>query len=221
MSIFNKGGGISAPNPGGGGSSGSKIKGVDVYHEDDVNSWSQVLNAGYQFAICKASQGLGGDSAFVRYFEGAKAAGLIVGGYHFLNYNESGASQARVFANMLKSAGFNSGDLTPVLDWEYADGHDPTSSEIAIVRDALAEIQQLTGRNPMIYCSNYLPNSIGNPAWFRAHPLWVARYGANPTVSWNFWQYSESASIAGIGNSADANYFSGSLADLRNFVSQY
>lgn len=202
--------------------SGTRIKGVDVYHDDDINSWANVKSAGYQFAFIKCSQGLNADVKFEQYFKGAKAAGLIAGAYHFMSYSSSGSKQAEVAVSRCEHAGMGKDDLPLVCDWEYSDGHDPKESEIATVREFLAKVKELTGRTPIIYCSNYLPISLGNPSWFRAYPLWIARYGANPSsANWSFWQYSESAHVSGIGNEADANYFNGSLDELRHFISTH
>lgn len=220
MSIFKPGTidpSVPTPVP----SNGQQVRGIDVYHNDDVRSWAKVKAAGYEFVFIKCSQN-SPDPKFVEYWNGAKAAGLIVGGYHFMNYGVSGAKQAELAVSMLNKVSGGKDDFSLTCDWEYADGHDPKTSEIAIVQDFLKTAQSLTGRTPIIYCSNYLPNALGNPAWFRAYPLWVARYGAKPSMSnWKFWQYSESGSIPGIANGCDVNLFAGNLIELKQFVAAH
>lgn len=209
MSIFNKGTlNPSAPNPP---LSGGRLHGIDVYHEDDVTSWAAIAQSN-SFAICKTSEGSSPDSKFLQYAAGGKSAGLKVGGYHFMHYGAgSGAAQAQLAVSMINQAGVR----MLACDWEYTDGHTPTSSEIAVVQDFLKTAESLMGKKPWIYCSNYLPGSIGNPSWFSAYPLWVARYGANPTVAtWDIWQYGESSSVSGVGNPCDVNYFNGTQAEL-------
>ena len=60
--------------------------GIDVsLYQKDVN-WSQVFAAGNRFAFIKCSQGVTvTDPKFTANFDGAKAAGLLVGVYHFIN----------------------------------------------------------------------------------------------------------------------------------------
>lgn len=199
--------------------SDERIRGVDVYHGDEISSWSKVKAAGYLFAFIKSSQGLGVDEKFEQNVKDAKAAGLIVGAYHFMSFAVNGSKQALVAVNRANNAGLGKTDLPIVCDWEYSDGREPKSSDILIVREFLEKVKELTGRTPIIYCSNYLPASLGNPSWFKQYPLWVARYGATPSSSnWSFWQYSESAHVPGINNEADVNYFKGSLADLKSFI---
>lgn len=208
----------SAPSTGGG-----PIYGVDVYHEDNVTSWSEMLSNGIQFAFCKASEGESSDPKFSEYFSGAKSAGLIAGAYHFYNTAIDQASQAKFFASRLEAVGFSKSDLPPVFDFEKASGN--FSSIDAINCQAfLKQLHVSTGRLPMIYMSESTFAALGNPSWMKNYPWWIARYRSlsqGPGIDgWTIWQYSGSASIPGLANSGDKNIFQGSLADLKAWISK-
>jgi lysozyme len=91
---------------------------------------------------------------------------------------------------------------------------------IANLTSLLAALQQWTGRQPMIYTDSGFWNGLGTGA-FGTYPLWIAQYEVTaPTLPagwalWDFWQHSETGSIAGIQGSVDLNVYSGSLAALQ------
>lgn len=210
------GGGIlPSPTPG---STGGPIHGVDCYHLDAVNSWAKIQQAGFLFAMIKTSQGTSADPKCGQFFPGAKAQGMPTGGYHFMNYNVSGAAQAKEMFNILNGSGYVKTDMIPWCDWEYGDGHNPTSSEISIVRNFLDTMDALVNRVTGIYCSDYLPGAVGHPQWFTSRPLWDARYGGTPVNKYVYHQYSGTGSVPGIGNPADVNIFHGSLEDLKSWI---
>lgn len=217
MGIFNKGGSISAPNPAS--NSGGPLRGVDIYHEDSVN-FSAMVSGGLSFVIIKATDGLSQDSKFAEYYAAAKAAGLKVGAYHFVNFNEDGAAQAAYFQRVLNSVGYGKTDLPPCLDFENTSG-DYSTADGNLALTFLKALQSSSGRKPMIYLSSGAPHSFGSPSWLANYYLWVASYNSSPHVpspwgSWTFWQSSGSASVPGVNNEADSDYFNGSWADLNN-----
>lgn len=223
MGIFQKGNTLNpiagddpAPSPG---SSEGPIKGVDLFHEDNVTSWSAMLNGGYVFAILKASQGLAADPLFVSRYHAAKAAGLVVGAYHFYSTGSSQSLQASFFNSILNSVGYAKDDLPPTFDFENSSG-DYSSADGNNALTFLQTLKSLSGRLPMLYCSDSVPGELGNPSWMKAYPLWVARYGASPRNSYVIWQNSENASIPGLGNFGDSNVFNGSIQDLKTWISK-
>lgn len=222
MSIFQKGTLIpTSPNspapqtP----STGGPIYGTDIFHLDDVNSFSAMKDGGIDFVIIKASQGMGADPKFAEYYRGAKAAGLIVGSYHFYSTSASQSSQAAFFWNICQSVGYSKSDLPPCFDFEKASG-DFSSNDAANALGFLKTLQSLSGRLPMLYMSDSTPSGLNNPSWMKAYPWWIARYGHAPVSPYVILQYSESASIPGLGNSGDKNRFEGSVADLQAWISK-
>jgi GH25 family lysozyme M1 (1,4-beta-N-acetylmuramidase) len=100
-------------------------RGIDVSRYQTVTSWSRVKSAGYRFVIIKASERNNLESpVWLRYARGARAAGLLIGSYHFARPAQSSAgSQASYYVDRLQEAGFRSGhDLPPVLDIEDTGG---------------------------------------------------------------------------------------------------
>lgn len=81
----------------------SVVEGVDVsgwQHPDGAKiDWAAVAKAGKRFAVVKATQGTTGLNAYLHEdAAGAKAAGLLVGAYHYATPNEGdGALQATWF----------------------------------------------------------------------------------------------------------------------------
>ncbi len=204
----------------------SPIKGVDVYHGDNITNWNTVLKSGFQFVFIKASQGLGSDPNYASNKKNAESAGLITGAYHFISFERDAKEQARHFVDVINTGGgLSKNNLPPVLDFEYLPGRDPKPADAQVAKDFLEELQSLTGRLPIIYLSRSVPGEIGTPAWLAKYPLWLASYNKTvqvpaPWASYTFWQYSESETVPGISNKADGNYFNGSLDDLRLFISK-
>lgn len=223
MSIFNKrtlepttG---SPSNP----TSGGPIYGVDVYHEDDVTSWVKMKASGIEFVYIKASQGLSYDPKFMQYYSGAKSAGLIVGAYHFYSMGSNQRQQADFFNKRLQAVGYVKEDLPPCFDFEKASG-DFSSSDANNALIFLNELQAASGRLPMLYMSQSTYTGLNKPSWMLKYPWWLARYRSEAlgpgTDNWVLWQFSESATIAGLANKGDKNKFRGSLEDLKIWISQ-
>ncbi len=200
-------------------STGGPIYGIDLFHEDDVQSWAEMLSNGYVFAILKASQGLSADPLFASRFAAAKAAGLIVGAYHFYSTSSDQASQAQFFSNLCQSVGYDKTDIPLCFDFENSSGN-YSSSDGANCQAFLQELASISGRIPLLYMSDSVPGELGNPSWMSNYPWWIARYGASPKNPYIFWQQSGSASIPGLGNPGDKNIFNGSVADLQQWISK-
>lgn len=107
------------------------ILGVDVFSGYGVIDWRRVAAAGVRFAICKCTEGnepKRNDVHFARNVAGAKAAGIIVGAYHFgyplrsgpgLPAGRSPKEQAERFFEVSKGLGSSAGELPPTLDFEW------------------------------------------------------------------------------------------------------
>src|SRR5687768_13184555 len=62
----------------------ARVHGVDVSQWQGVMNWTTTYNAGARFAIAKATQGVGfTDPQFDNNKINAKAAGILIGFYHF------------------------------------------------------------------------------------------------------------------------------------------
>ena len=75
---------------------------IDLYHGDNVNvDFSVIRSENIDAVILKASQGTWTDPTFLERVQEVRAAGLLVGAYHFLD----GSSPADQIAHFLTVAG--------------------------------------------------------------------------------------------------------------------
>ena len=97
------------------------IPGIDVSKWQDDNStpqkmdFSKSVDQGAKFVFIKATERMGVDGDFLWNWDSAKSAGLLRGAYHFLRWDLSGLTQARIFCSLLKD---DRGELPPVADYE-------------------------------------------------------------------------------------------------------
>lgn len=83
----------------------SHARGIDVSRWQGSIDWKQVREAGISFVFIKASQGSSlEDPKFAENVQGAKAAGLLVGAYHFLGAASAAAArqEAKHFVETMK-----------------------------------------------------------------------------------------------------------------------
>ncbi|MDO7907175.1 glycoside hydrolase family 25 protein [Paenibacillus sp. JX-17] len=204
--------------------SSSDVRGIDVSHHQGTIDWAAVREDGITFAFVKASQGQRFmDPQFVRNAQEAAQAGLLTGAYHFVDaVSQSEARlEARHFAAVLQRAGgAEAFMLPPVMDYENNPGSLKPDQITVVALAFLSELEQLTGRRPIVYTGNSFAANFG-PA-LGAYDLWIARYSSRPPTdttawqSWNFWQYSDSGRVAGIRGNVDLNVYDGTEQQLRS-----
>lgn len=200
------------------------MKGIDVSHWQGEIDFGKVASTSTKFVIIKATQGTGYvDPKFAQNKSRARAAGLLVGYYHFADGGDA-KKEAQHFVN--KVGDIKAGELL-VLDWEI--GHvDP----VGWSKTFLDEVTRIAGFKPLFYTNsarlyqyNWSPVIGGN------YGLWVAQYGLNlPIVSgspriggWPFyalWQYTSRGSVNGINGYVDMNYTSMTLDTLKKYGKQ-
>jgi lysozyme len=190
--------------------------GIDVSKDQGSVAWGAVADAGIVFAFIKATDGMTYvDPMFAQNWQEAGAAGLLRGAYHFFRAEDDPQTQATWFWQTVGGPG----ELPLVVDVEETMGQ-PASVVVANLTAFLASLEQLTGKQPIIYTDPGFWNGLGTSA-FGAYPLWVANYGvAQPTLPagwaiWDFWQYSETGQVAGIQGDVDLDVFSGPASALQ------
>jgi len=218
-----------------------RLRGVDVSHWDGTVDWERVAEAGYRFAILKATDGVNMvDPTLTRNLVGARAAGLYVGLYHFFQPTRNGARQAECFVEAVKRAtGKATGEeawhnlLVPVLDVETA-GTMTGAQMVASVLAFEKRVEELVGRGAIIYTyPSFIQEHLAPRAEGRAlhwWPLWIASYPATgepddePNVpgiwtEWRFWQYSEKGRVAGIpAKGVDLNVCRGGWEEMEDLL---
>lgn len=156
---------------------------VDLSNNNDLSvDWPRVRAAGIDAAWLKVTEGRTfRDPAYVRYRDGARAAGLRVGGYHYarpdLNPSiDAALVEARNFAAHLGPIGRR--DLRPVLDLEEPVSF-PSERLVAWVRAWNAETRRLTGTGPVLYTYPAYVTGELRATVPLGYGLWLAAWGRN------------------------------------------
>lgn len=177
-------------------------EGIDLYTKyQTVTDWTKVRGAGYEFAYVKVSDGTSSKDT-AGWGPKGRAAGVKMGAYHYAQPGDA-VAQANLLVDRAISQGLS--DLAPALDLEA-----PFVPGTAAVNFAVAFLKQVQARGfrPCLYGNNSMLNSVRGPV-LNAVPatvIWVARYGADPTVGHDVWQHSDAGKVPGItASSVDLN----------------
>lgn len=202
---------------------------IDVSAYQPVIDWRRAKAAGVSAAYIKATEGTAYTAETLRaHHDGAKAAGVPFGVYHFLRFGQDPGAQALHFLNA--TAGLH-GQLLPMVDVERGgqDGVTDLARLTATLSRFLLQVEStLAGKRALIY-TGY--GDWSDPSFFRGtdafsgHPLWIAEYNhqATPTLppgwkSWDLWQYTSGAVYDGIPGFVDSSMVNGDdLAPLYRF----
>ena len=204
---------------------GATTTGIDVSHWNGTIDWQAVKQDGVTFAFMKATEGSDFvDSKFATNWQGAKAAGIVRGAYHFYRPKIDPIVQAD---HLVDTAGAPAlGDLPLTLDLEVLDGQ-PAADVAAGALAFLQRLEQRTSRVPIIYTSaRVFDTELHTPDGFSHYALWDANWGvtcpniSTPTWStWTFWQYTDKGKLGGI-DPVDVNVFNGSVDELLAYASE-
>jgi lysozyme len=203
------------------------IHGIDVSRFQGEIDWNAVANSGVKFAWIKATEG--GDRADERFqanWEGAKAAGVPRGAYHFVYWCRPPLEEMSWFE---QNAPVENDALPPVLDVEAT----PTSKTchkhltqegaIADMKVMLDEMQRHYGKRPIIYTTVDFYQAILSDGAFMDYAIWVRSTKYHPAVKygprpWRFWQYQSDGSVAGIPVRVDRDAFFGTNDQWQAFL---
>lgn len=180
------------------------IRGIDISAHNGVIDFEKVKNAGYQFAIIKATEGTDfKDAMFIDNLRQARQAGLKVGAYHFFRFDTDGYLQA---LNLLHSLRHRKLDFPIAIDIERfgnPDGHQ-ASIIISRLQDMITCLEK-EGIDIILYSNKddydkYLKGKFDN------YPLWICTFTEpEPNLNWDIWQYSHRGKIDGIKGDVDLN----------------
>lgn len=177
-------------------------RGIDVSENNGWVDWQAVADAGVKFAIVRSSYGQNSqDENFLANVEGAHAAGLKCGAYHY-GYALTPA-QARREARNCKEAIERAGvllELPVFYDMEDADGYKSRNGfdfspegVTEICRSFLDEIKPL---DCGLYASyDWLQNYIDWRSLGCA--VWNAEWGRDDDIRGYMWQYTDNLIIDG------------------------
>lgn len=189
--------------------------GMDISVYQGEVDFAAARDDGIEVVYIRASYGSDGvDSYLQSHYQGARAAGLHIGFYHFLYARtvEEARAEARFFASQLSGLDY---DCRPVLDIEELSGlSDAQASAIAVA--FLEELETLTGQHPMVYANAYDASDVLDGSVAR-WPLWAADYGpAQPdvTANWTAWagfQYTDRGTVDGVRGYVDRDSFTAEI----------
>ena len=183
--------------------------GIDVSSYQETVNWTSVKGAGITFAWAKATEGLTYiDAYFTANEANAKAAGVLIGAYHFAHPEEhlgtAGADQeAAYFWNEAGSYIKTNGNayLMPVLDYETAPGSSYTKATSSQwVNEWCQDIVNYAKANgvvvtPVVYtytsfASDWLDSTVIQwPLWMASPNGESAQTGApSATSPWSTWE---------------------------------
>ena len=200
-------------------------EGIDVSNWQGTINWTSVAAAGKKFAYIKASESTDYvDPYYPSNRSHAKAAGLLVGAYHFAQPSAVAGDAAAEADHFLAAATPTHGELLPVLDLERTGGLSPAALT-SWVQAYMGRVLQQTGLHAVIYCSpNFWKTYMGDTTWFAANGysvLWIAHWttATAPTLpgsawnsnGWTFWQYTSSGVVPGITGRVDLNRYNGKV----------
>ena len=198
-------------------------EGIDISHWQGTIDWTKVAASGKRFAYMKASESTTYvDPTYVSNRQGARAAGLYVGAYHFAQPSTTIGAATAEADHFVDTAVPAKGDLLPVLDLERT-GSLSQAALIDWVKEYLERVYQRTGIRAVIYSSpNFWKTYLGDTTWFAANGydiLWVAHWTSvsAPTVpggawggnGWTFWQYTSDGTVPGISGRVDLDRYNG------------
>lgn len=196
-----------------------RVAGVDVSHWHPVTNWG-ILAQHASFIGIKATEGeTYVDPMLGVHRGGFRASSLALGIYFHFARRGDAVVQAKHFAAAVGELGPHERlcldlerDIVS-LDWVNAFYGELMGSACG-------------GTRPLIYTSARIWQTLGDPAWDLAADidLWVPRYSSeepalpSPWAAWKIWQWSESATVAGISGPCDANWFAGDAAELQEYA---
>lgn len=180
------------------------VEGLDVYGRyNNVTNWGSV-NGAKDFVWVKVSDGTTvinglGVNYDYGYVGPARANGLPAGGYHYAQFGDA-VAQANIFIDRCEALG--AVDIAPMLDLESPFVADQTAINFAI---AFCNRVIARGHKPALYANNSMLTTIRAPfkAAVPSAYIVVARYGANPTVTYDDWQFTSSGTCSGVVGNVD------------------
>ncbi len=203
--------------------------GIDVSHHQETVDWGAVAASGVHFVYCKATEGVDYvDPLFLENWRGARAAGLRVGPYHMFRPEDAAEDQVTNLVTTLETAGYEPGDLPPVLDIESVSTIAEVSRDELHTRVVamLREMEERLGRRPVVYTNpSFWRGYLSDTYALAGYPLWLADYVDAPRPEelpgwkdWTFWQFTEQGRIEGVPTAVDRSRFNGSATELEVFL---
>ncbi|MBN3421774.1 GH25 family lysozyme [Clostridium botulinum] len=184
------------------------MKGIDISMHNGTINFNAVKNSGTSVIIIKATEGVQYiDPLLGQHYNGAKAARLNIGFYHFMSEKTSPTQQAIDFWNAIKDKQFN---ILPCLDIETNNQGRSQKQISDRCIEFLEKFKNLSGYNCMIYTGGYFGRD-NLDSRIKKYLGWIAHYGVDKPMETGFnvvgHQYSEDGHINGVNGYVDMNNF--------------
>jgi lysozyme len=191
------------------------------HHNGGTLNFANAKADGIIGVIQKATQGTGFvDPTFQKNHDGALAAGLLFGAYHF-GTGSDGVEQADHFLSTVQP------DAHTLVALDFEDNPVGPSMTLEEAQAFVTHIKSKLGRFPVFYSGHTIKRILGSNVdpVLKNCPLWLSQFGPTPVVpacwkTFTLWQYTDGAvgpaphSVNGIGT-CDREKFNGSDADLK------
>lgn len=173
----------------------------------DVSGWQAGINLAAvpcDFVIIKSTQG----TSYVnedcdRAYQQAKAAGKLLGVYHYFSSGDPYA-EAEFFVKNVKGY---VGEAILVLDWEPQQ-NSKFGHGAAVAKPFLDKVKELTGVKPLIYISKSFCRSYDWSSVASEYGLWVAQYANDKQTGYQEKPWTDSNGYGAWGNPAIFQYSS-------------
>lgn len=203
------------------------VHGIDVSRWQGDIDWHRVKKAGVEFVWIKATEGGDHlDPKFWQNWQGAKAAGVPRGAYHFYFFCRPVEDQIAWF---IQNVPVDPDALPPVLDMEW-NAHSRTCRDRpprdVILRDMrkfLEAMEAHYGKRPVIYSSvDFHRDRLVDAK--TDYDFWLRSVASHPDRKyerrrdWVFWQYTAEGEVDGIEGPVDRNAFFGTRSQWRKWL---
>ena len=196
--------------------SGPCMLGVDVsYWQFNIN-WPLVKAAGMDYAMIRlawrgSQEGTMEEDSYARInYQGAKDAGLLVGGYFFSQAItvEEAIEEAEFVLEMTKDMEF---DMPIAFDWEQTGGRTAGMDARTLTDCAKAFCQTLEegGLDAMVYFNVYFAYNNMYLEELTDYGFWLAMYESRMDFPYkiDMWQHTDNGTVAGIDGPVDMNIY--------------
>lgn len=179
-------------------------RGIDIHPiYQQVTDWERVARTANYVWVKVSDGGAPYRKAWPdSHVNGAKRAGVPVGGYHYAQPGDPQA-QADVFlAELKRLAAFG---LVPMLDLEAPFSPNSTARDFGV---RFCKRIAAKGYRPGVYMSDSFARNLRPDRWgISGLVIWIARYGSKPAYGgrYDLHQYSSDGSVPGITGRVDMN----------------
>jgi lysozyme len=204
---------------------GLPIQGLDIARYQGRVDFERARAGGVHFIYIKSTEGKDYiDPNFYANWEGARAAGVARGAYHFMTWCSLASQQAAWF---IRNVPADPDALPPVLDLEWNNAsscknkHDRETilEKVHVMLDAM---ERHARKVPIIYTDMRFHDDILAGEHFD-NPFWLRSTAAEPHMryrdrDWLFWQWTQTGTMSGVRTEVDRNAFYGSPDDWVTFL---